>query len=80
MGNFNKELEMDINGIESDFSKKLKQVSKSKEAQETEINIKADANDKDKLTKNKIISCGYHGWHDWNAISLKKNGGIPKFN
>ena len=30
--------------------------------------------------KNKIISCGYHGWHDWNAISLKKNGGIPKFN
>jgi len=30
--------------------------------------------------KNKIISCGYHGWHDWNATTLKKNSGIPNFN
>ena len=29
MGNFNKELEIDITGIESDFSKKLKQDSAS---------------------------------------------------
>ena len=31
-------------------------------------------------SKNKILSCGYHGWHDWNAISLNKNSGIPKEN
>jgi len=30
--------------------------------------------------KNKILSCGYHGWHDWNAITLNKNSGIPDFN
>jgi glutamate-1-semialdehyde 2,1-aminomutase len=30
--------------------------------------------------KNKILSCGYHGWHDWNAISLSKNSGIPLHN
>ena len=30
--------------------------------------------------KNRIISCGYHGWHDWNAASLVKNSGVPKFN
>ena len=30
--------------------------------------------------KNKILSSGYHGWHDWSAITLKKNSGIPKFN
>ncbi len=30
--------------------------------------------------KEKIISCGYHGWHDWNAIALNKNGGVPQFN
>ena len=28
-------------------------------------------------SKNKILSCGYHGWHDWNAITLNKNSGIP---
>ena len=27
-------------------------------------------------SKAKILSCGYHGWHDWNAISLNKNYGI----
>jgi glutamate-1-semialdehyde aminotransferase len=31
-------------------------------------------------SKNKILSCGYHGWHDWNAISLNKNSGILKEN
>ena len=31
-------------------------------------------------SKNKILSCGYHGWHDWNAISLSKNSGILKEN
>lgn len=30
--------------------------------------------------KNSIISCGYHGWHDWNAISLNNNSGVPPFN
>jgi glutamate-1-semialdehyde 2,1-aminomutase len=30
--------------------------------------------------KDKILSCGYHGWHDWNAITLNKNSGVPKFN
>jgi len=30
--------------------------------------------------KNSIISCGYHGWHDWNAISLNNNSGVPFFN
>lgn len=30
--------------------------------------------------KNKILSCGYHGWHDWNAITLNNNSGIPDFN
>ena len=27
-------------------------------------------------SKTKILSCGYHGWHDWNAITLNKNSGI----
>jgi glutamate-1-semialdehyde 2,1-aminomutase len=31
-------------------------------------------------SKNKILSCGYHGWHDWNAITLNKNSGILKEN
>ena len=31
-------------------------------------------------SKTKILSCGYHGWHDWNAISLNKNSGILKEN
>ena len=31
-------------------------------------------------SKNKILSCGYHGWHDWNAITLNKNAGILKEN
>jgi glutamate-1-semialdehyde aminotransferase len=31
-------------------------------------------------SKKKILSCGYHGWHDWNAITLNKNYGILKEN
>ena len=31
-------------------------------------------------SKTKILSCGYHGWHDWNAITLNKNSGILKEN
>jgi|TARA_B110000438_G_scaffold121425_1_gene118573 glutamate-1-semialdehyde aminotransferase len=31
-------------------------------------------------SKKKILSCGYHGWHDWNAITLNKNSGILKEN
>ena len=31
-------------------------------------------------SKNKILSCGYHGWHDWHAITLNKNSGILKEN
>jgi len=31
-------------------------------------------------SKNKILSCGYHGWHDWNATTLNKNSGILKEN
>ena len=22
--------------------------------------------------REKILSCGYHGWHDWSAASLKE--------
>lgn len=28
--------------------------------------------------REKIIVCGYHGWHDWFTISTPKNDGIPK--
>src|SRR3989344_6291177 len=28
--------------------------------------------------KDKIISCGYHGWQDWFIISTEKQKGIPK--
>tara|TARA_B100001250_G_scaffold400180_1_gene410431 strand:+ start:1575 stop:2852 length:1278 start_codon:yes stop_codon:yes gene_type:complete len=31
-------------------------------------------------SKTKILSCGYHGWHDWNAVTLNKNLGILKEN
>ncbi|MDC0073415.1 aminotransferase class III-fold pyridoxal phosphate-dependent enzyme [Alphaproteobacteria bacterium] len=27
--------------------------------------------------KNKIISCGYHGWHDWYIGSTSRNLGVP---
>src|SRR3989338_4389015 len=28
--------------------------------------------------REKIASCGYHGWQDWYIIGSEKNGGIPK--
>ena len=28
--------------------------------------------------KDHIISCGYHGWHDWVIANTSKPGGIPK--
>ena len=28
--------------------------------------------------RNKIVACGYHGWHDWYIISSPKNSGISK--
>lgn len=28
--------------------------------------------------REKIISCGYHGWQDWYIISTERNAGIPK--
>ncbi|NMC57851.1 MAG: aminotransferase class III-fold pyridoxal phosphate-dependent enzyme [Candidatus Methanofastidiosa archaeon] len=27
--------------------------------------------------RNRILACGYHGWHDWYASTLPRNGGIP---
>lgn len=28
--------------------------------------------------KNKILCCGYHGWHDWYISTTDRNAGIPK--
>ena len=28
--------------------------------------------------RNKILCCGYHGWHDWYAVVNNKTDGIPK--
>lgn len=28
--------------------------------------------------KDKILCCGYHGWHDWYNITTPKNKGVPK--
>lgn len=30
--------------------------------------------------REKIVTCGYHGWHDWAICTTSRNGGIPKFN
>jgi glutamate-1-semialdehyde aminotransferase len=27
--------------------------------------------------KDRVLCCGYHGWHDWYAATLPLNGGIP---
>lgn len=27
--------------------------------------------------KNKVLCCGYHGWHDWYIAATTRNGGIP---
>ncbi len=28
--------------------------------------------------KNKILCCGYHGWHDWYVSTIARNAGIPQ--
>jgi len=28
--------------------------------------------------RNKIVCCGYHGWHDWYTVTTDKNQGIPR--
>jgi glutamate-1-semialdehyde aminotransferase len=28
--------------------------------------------------KNKILCCGYHGWHDWYVSTIARNSGIPQ--
>jgi len=28
--------------------------------------------------KNKVLCCGYHGWHDWYVSVTKRNAGIPE--
>jgi len=30
--------------------------------------------------KEKIAVCGFHGWHDWYAINMEQNAGIPESN
>lgn len=30
--------------------------------------------------KNKVLCCGYHGWHDWYISITDRNAGIPTFN
>lgn len=28
--------------------------------------------------RTKVLSCGYHGWHDWSIASTPRHGGIPE--
>ncbi len=28
--------------------------------------------------RDRILACGYHGWHDWYAATLARNAGIPQ--
>lgn len=28
--------------------------------------------------RDRILACGYHGWHDWYAATLSRNAGIPQ--
>ena len=30
--------------------------------------------------REKVITCGYHGWHDWTICNTSRNSGIPAFN
>ena len=30
--------------------------------------------------KNKVLCCGYHGWHDWYISVTARNNGIPASN
>jgi glutamate-1-semialdehyde 2,1-aminomutase len=74
-----------INPLEVQLAAKLKKILPNMEmfrfsktgADSTSAAIRAARNFTQKDT---IISCGYHGWHDWNAINLLKNSGVPKFN
>lgn len=27
--------------------------------------------------RSKVLSCGYHGWHDFHAATMARNGGVP---
>lgn len=74
-----------VSPLEVELAKKLKENIPNMDmfrfsktgADATSAAIRAARNYKQ---KNKILSCGYHGWHDWNAISLNKNSGIPLYN
>ena len=74
-----------INPLEIELAAKLKKILPNMDmfrfsktgADSTSAAIRAARNFTQKDT---IISCGYHGWHDWNAINLLKNSGVPKFN
>ena len=74
-----------INPLEVELAAKLKNILPNMDmfrfsktgADSTSAAIRAARNF---TQKNTIISCGYHGWHDWNAASLIKNSGVPKFN
>jgi len=74
-----------INSLEIDLAIKLKKIIPNMDmfrfsktgADSTSAAIRAARNF---TQKNSIISCGYHGWHDWNAISLNNNSGVPSFN
>ncbi len=28
--------------------------------------------------KNKVLCCGYHGWHDWYVSTISRNSGVPQ--
>ncbi len=28
--------------------------------------------------KNKVLCCGYHGWHDWYVSTIARNAGVPE--
>jgi glutamate-1-semialdehyde 2,1-aminomutase/spore coat polysaccharide biosynthesis protein SpsF len=30
--------------------------------------------------REKVIACGYHGWHDWYIASTERDAGVPAFN
>ena len=30
------------------------------------------------ITKDKVVICGYHGWHDWYIGTTTRNLGVPK--
>ncbi len=74
-----------INSLEIDLAVKLKKIIPNMDmfrfsktgADSTSAAIRAARN---YTQKNSVISCGYHGWHDWNAITLNNNSGVPSIN